>query len=417
MQIAQLQNVRAKQSRIRSKKVAVAGDHLYLVEGSIRWGLYDLKTGTLTLLDKDSGDFISHLSEMAINPDQKRVFLRTNTPKIWEQINILSINQRIFESDTSIKPTGITMDLIWLEVTNTCNEQCVHCYAESKPTRKEFLSAAFAKKIIRQAYEENFQKLQFVGGEPFMHCDIWEIIRYACKFNFPEIEIYTNLTTPKEEDFERVKAMGIKIATSLLGYDQESHEACTKTPGSFESWYHNMKYVKKLEIPYRIGIVRMRQNENFMDNIEQFLRTEGFLSPDELFRPDDLRPVGRGNNISMLPVKPVDHEPYLTVTPMFFHQAQQYNPCWRGEIAVTADGLVYPCVFSRCFSIGNLYEQSLKEIIKKLKKSFWAITLDKVERCRDCELRYACMDCRALSLNTGKGLYSGPVRCDYNPYQ
>ena len=140
------------------------------------------------------------------------------------------------------------------------------------------------------------------------------------------------------------------------------------------------------------------------------------LDAHQRFEPDDLRPAGRGNDANVLPTKPLDYGLYLTVNSRFFHQAGQYNPCWRGEIAVATDGSIYPCVFSRTFSLGSLVTEQLKTVLDRLSRTYWTITLEQVETCRDCEFRYACMDCRALSINTGKGLYGGPVRCHYDPY-
>lgn len=400
----------------QSKETTALGNHLYLVEGSVRWGLYDLQTETVTLLDEESGTFLNELAKLSLEPDQKRAFLSENAPLIWQKADELGICTRLFEPDSSVGPSGIPLDLLWLEVTDICNERCVHCYAESGPERTTSMSVELAREIISQAHEQGFRKLQFVGGEPFAHRSLRQMVEYAHGLGFPEIEIFTNLTIPKEHDLAHLKTLGIKIATSLLGPNPEVHDACTRTPRSFERWYRNIKLVQELGIPYRIGVVRMRQNQDLMSAIEQFLRAEDLLKPGEPFEPDDLRPTGRGDGTTVFPTTLLDHGLFLTITPNFFHQSRHYNPCWRGEIAVATDGAVYPCVFSRSFSVGNLNNQTLSDLLDQLKQSYWSITLDQVDQCRGCELRNACMDCRALSLNSGRGLYGGPVRCSYDPY-
>ena len=400
------------------QRVVAIGDYLYIVEGVVRWGLYDLLNGTLTLIDKKSGEMLNYLSQLEeSSPSERRIFLKKYAKEVWKYAEKLNIADRFFEHDSSLGQEDFPLDLLWLEITDVCNEKCIHCYADNGPMRKSVMPLELARDIILQGRKENFRKIQFVGGEPFTHRNLWEMVRYAYELSYPEIEIYTNLTLLKADDFRKIKSLGIRIATTLLGPNAEVHDLCTGILGSFERWYKNMKAVQATGIRYRIGIVRMKQNECFMKDIENFLRSERFLADDEPFEPDDIRPSGRGSNKYLQPSKFLDYGLYLTVNPRFFHGSRQYNPCWRGEIAVAANGDVFPCVFSRKFVVGNLKKERMCDVIERLKRTFWKITLDKIEKCQDCELRYACMDCRALSLNTGKGLYGGPIRCNHDPYR
>jgi len=40
---------------------------------------------------------------------------------------------------------------------------------------------------------------------------------------------------------------------------------------------------------------------------------------------------------------------------------------------------------------------------------------DKIDVCKDCEYRYACLDCRCFRMN--EDIYSKPKKCKYNPYE
>jgi len=397
-------------------KTCCVGDHLYLVAGSKRWCLYDLLNETLTTIDNYSAETIITISSQEISPSQKKQCLKQDHLQIWECAKEAGITDRLFESDTSIPPDSIPMDILWLEVTDQCNEQCIHCYEESSPQRKTSMPLDLVKSIIKQGSELRFDKLQITGGEPFLHKDIYEILRYACSFNFPIVEIFTNLTLLNNSDLELIRSLSIKIATTLLGSVPSIHDACTRTPGSFRRWYANIEKVQQMGIDFRIGVVRMRQNETDMKNIEKFLRDKDLLKVGDHFNPDDVRPMGRGKDQDIQPSSIPDCEPNLKATPKFFHLARIYNPCWRGELCVSTSGTVHPCVFSKKLTAGDLTRESLAEVVTKLTKSYWSITLDRVDRCKDCELRYACMDCRALCLNSKNGLFGAQPRCNYNPY-
>jgi len=397
------------------KGTIVVGDYLFLVQGAVRWGLYDLKRESMTVIDKKSGQLIALLCKTAMSQEQKQAFLENHVPAIWDQIQRLEINDRLFKPNSSFESDKISLNLCWLELTDSCNQKCIHCYAESGPQRKTFICVELAKEVIRQTRKEGFRILQFTGGEPFLHPNFWEIIEYACALNFPEIEIYTNLTQVTKSDLIRIKKNSIKVATTLLGPNAKIHDSCTRTLGSFQRWYRNIKQVRSLGIPYRIAVVRMRQNEQAIEDIKKFLYDERLVKSNESFRIDDYRFTGRVNDVDMLPTKPPNWKLHLIVNSNFFHHARKYNTCWQGKIAIAPDGNVYPCVFARKITVGNISKEPFSIVIDRL-KTYWAITLDQVDKCRDCEFRYACKDCRVLSLNLGKGLYGAPVRCNYDPY-
>ena len=48
-------------------------------------------------------------------------------------------------------------------------------------------------------------------------------------------------------------------------------------------------------------------------------------------------------------------------------------------------------------SYGNVRQRQLKSAIQTAAfQQVWAITKDKIDKCRDCEFRYVCTDCRAF---------------------
>lgn len=98
----------------------------------------------------------------------------------------------------------------------------------------------------------------------------------------------------------------------------------------------------------------------------------------------------------------------------FYQKNMNYNSCWGGKLAVLKDGTVKPCIHSE-IGIGNLYHSDLSEILLKVSE-YQEITKDKVEKCKDCELRYTCFDCRELSYRQSGSLLSSNPFCIYDPY-
>lgn len=397
------------------RKTLAIGAHIWLVEGAVRWAIYDLLLHHLIRIDRRSGEILCLLAQSNIDYCEKMSML-ADLPKLETLCNKYQLTNRLFHEDTSDITVNTSLKLLWLEVTHSCNQKCIHCYTESRPNRKEMMPLNRAFDWIKQGRECGFREIQFTGGEPFIHKNLWEMVAYARELNYPNIEIYTNLTLTKYEDFLRMKQLGVRLATSLLGPNAQVHDSCTQTPGSFDKWYKNIKIVQSLDLPYRIGVVRMRQNENHIRSIEAFLRHEELISASDTFNSSDVHPTGSAVKNDVMPSIPEYSCSPRRINAQFFHTSRYYNSCWRGILAIAPTGDVYPCVFARSLIVGNLTQSSLKAIVQKLYSTYWKIPLASVAKCKDCEFRYACTDCRALSLDYYKDLYGPPVRCDYNPY-
>ena len=97
----------------------------------------------------------------------------------------------------------------------------------------------------------------------------------------------------------------------------------------------------------------------------------------------------------------------------FYRFNRHYNSCWGKKVAVTKDGKIRPCVHSHIV-IGELAEDNIEGIVDEAKK-YWEITKDRAEKCKVCELRYCCFDCREIAFREcGNSLAVNPY-CKYDP--
>lgn len=100
-----------------------------------------------------------------------------------------------------------------------------------------------------------------------------------------------------------------------------------------------------------------------------------------------------------------------------FTKNLEYHPCLANSLAIASNGDVLPCIMMRTDILGNIYENRVYEIIHnnfKYIDNFWRLNLDKINRCKNCEFRYACDDCRALEKSKNNKLFS-KTTCKYNP--
>lgn len=95
---------------------------------------------------------------------------------------------------------------------------------------------------------------------------------------------------------------------------------------------------------------------------------------------------------------------------------KNFNSCWGLSIAITADGIIRPCIYSR-IEIGFAAEH-LNDIENLLEKMipYWTFTKNKVDQCKDCEFNLICFDCREHALRKSNSISARNPLCKYNPY-
>jgi SPASM domain peptide maturase of grasp-with-spasm system len=102
-------------------------------------------------------------------------------------------------------------------------------------------------------------------------------------------------------------------------------------------------------------------------------------------------------------------------TTAVFFENKLYNGCLNRKISIDADGFIRNCPSMRP-SFGHHKRTSLSQVaMDDSFRSAWHIKKDMIKKCRDCEFRYACTDCRAY-LEEPRDIFSKPLKCGYDPY-
>ncbi len=106
---------------------------------------------------------------------------------------------------------------------------------------------------------------------------------------------------------------------------------------------------------------------------------------------------------------------YFSAYKETFTEALQHNSCLNRKLSIDSKGYIRNCP-SMKESFGHIGDTTLLEAIEKPGfKKHWYTTKDKVSKCKDCEFRYVCTDCRAY-LEQPEDPYSAPLKCGYDPY-
>ena len=386
--------------------------NIVFVQGSHAGAIYNLNSGDVFSINNSSCDAIHKYIEGAeFNNGEK------------EYIDLLIANNLIDEkfvfSDYIPTPPACTLDLCWLEITQACNCRCVHCYeGDNHIKQKNPLSLKEWKKLIDQIKNCGVKRVVIIGGEPCVHPHINEIAEYVSSKKI-NTTIFTNGTHITDSLKEIVIKNKIKMKFSLYGHCAEIHDCITKNKGSFDKLTENIRYFLEHKITVDVAVVIMRENENYINEIKDFLNELGVSK----YRFDVIREAFCGNQSTHIPLvqEVIDsvkrnRPSFSKITKEKFDAACFRNTCWNGKIVICEDGNVLPCVFARNISLGNIKNNTIDKIIlAEETQKCWNMTFDNVEGCSNCEFRFACKDCRPLA-EASSGYRAKNPRCTYDVY-
>jgi MoaA/NifB/PqqE/SkfB family radical SAM enzyme len=193
--------------------------------------------------------------------------------------------------------------------------------------------------VIEQAAALGVSMVQFIGGEPTMHPRFTSLVQHALD-NGLAIEVYTNLVHVKDSWWELFSCPDVSLATSYYSDSASEHEGITRRRGSHGRTRANISEAVRRGIPIRAGIVGLDDRQR-VDQARAELEAIGVTN----IGIDYLRRVGRGAGTGKPDV------------------SQLCGNCGRGTAAISPDGEVWPCVFSRWMSTGNVLRAPLAGIL------------------------------------------------------
>ncbi|MBI4872504.1 MAG: radical SAM protein [Candidatus Riflebacteria bacterium] len=182
-------------------------------------------------------------------------------------------------------------DILEIDMTNDCNVSCAGCWCHSHlmgdrrfagAFKQHFLPLETIRRLIDDAARMGTRRIQLAGsGEPFMHPQIWDVIRHV-KEKGLELAIITNFTLLTEQGVKDLVALGVDDLTCSIWAG--SVEAFERThPGTdgeaflrLERLMVLLQGLKGAQVKPRVKIYNVISNLNYddLDNMIDFgLRT------------------------------------------------------------------------------------------------------------------------------------------------
>ena len=176
------------------------------------------------------------------------------------------------------KKAGPRFEQLDLELTERCNNDCIHCCINRKANDAQAQAREMTTEqiegFLRQAADLGCLQVRVTGGEPLLRKDFQELYIYARRLGL-KVLLFTNacLVTPELADlFVRIPPLA-EIEITVYGMHRESYEAVTRSPGSFARFQRGINLLLERKVPLAVKWVILPQNKNEVAEFEAWAGT------------------------------------------------------------------------------------------------------------------------------------------------
>lgn len=318
-----------------------------------------------------------------------------------------------------------------IEITNKCNERCIHCYlADAKKDDGVVMDLDTVKRLIDEFAQIGGERVTFTGGEAFLHKDLMVAIEYATSKGLC-IAIFSNLIATSPSQVERLKDCNlIGIQVSLYSTDPKTHDTITKVKGSCYRTLASIENMVNANLPIKIVCPVMRVNKDSVLNVVDYakklnvaIELEMYINSREDQSDDNLQHRLSIEEMSAFMNDLMDYDPKMGVNILHRHK-QDYNQtynfveelnsplCQAGYygLYITATGKIAICPNMQGYVLGDITSDSLQSIWNQNQKlqEIRSLYLVDFKKCVQCEARDYCIRCYAHNYAEAKDIKTMP---------
>jgi len=303
-----------------------------------------------------------------------------------------------------------------LEISNPCNEHCVHCYRHFLNQRKDFLTEEMAYSVIKQAKELGALNVEITGGEVLLNPQWKEICKIIESFDL-RFSILTNGSLMTEDDADFIKSLKNlrQVQLSLYAVSEDIHDSITGIKGSCIKTKNTIRMLRDRDVPIFVSCPAMKENKDYFPDVMRKMNSEDINNCVELliFGSSDYSSENLNHRLTEQDIKdffPVAMENNRELS-YIFKKGKPINLLefnFYGGIAqnlcVGADGTIYPMI-GWYEPLGNIHEDSLKDIFygNPILKKIRTIKAADIPECLKCSASDFCGFCPTTHLTANHG--------------
>lgn len=303
-----------------------------------------------------------------------------------------------------------------MEISDRCNEVCVHCYQTQG--QKGEMTTDEARGVIDELAEMGVLVLTISGGEATLRKDFLDLVTHARARGFV-VRLFTNGLTMTEKLARQLAELAVHIVEiSLYSPRAEVHDFMTGVAGSFARAVGAVRLLVAAGVDTHLKTPLMSVNE---DDVDGYIALARSLGATFALDPNPLMPREGGSNAprsfdrSLSGLARVLGDPRLAndLGGARAPRAPDAPPCGAGHtVHVEPNGELRPCTILE-LPLGDARAgvRSARATNEEL-RGVLALAWRDLHGCRTCDLSGYCRRCHAVSLaEVGDALAPYPTAC------
>lgn len=161
--------------------------------------------------------------------------------------------------------------LAYIQISRKCNQNCVFC---SSPSNGKMMDAEKAKESVNEFVKEKQDGIIWTGGEPTLHEQLPEFIRYACEKGIRSSMVTNGQKIADIEYFKTLIDAGLEqLHLSLFSYKPKVQAFLSRKEDSYENIIKTIENAEKLNFPISINTVINKYNSDHLSETIKFIIT------------------------------------------------------------------------------------------------------------------------------------------------
>ena len=186
-----------------------------------------------------------------------------------------------------------------IDLTDGCNEKCVHCYLPKDG--ENYLDKDIAFKVLKEFREAQGLTVLVSGGECMLHKDFAEIMRFAKSLDL-NIIVLSNLTLCDDKMIAFLKEIDPQfVNVSLYAVTESVHDSITQIPGSCRKTKAAIDALQAAGVHIRIATPFMHENKGCVEELKEYAaaRHVHLVADSEIFGQTDHSCANQSHALSM----------------------------------------------------------------------------------------------------------------------
>lgn len=186
---------------------------------------------------------------------------------------------------------------LFLELTDRCNERCMHCGSRCDGKESEgLLSVEEIKDIlisVKEDFSERLPMLCITGGEPLLRKDFFEIMEFAKSLGFAW-GMTSNGTLIDEDCAKKLRNAGMRTISISIDGLRDTHDWFRQTKGAYDRAMEGIKNLVNTKgfSHVQITTVVHHGNINELEDMYIIFKKTGVKS----WRVINIEPIGRAKD-------------------------------------------------------------------------------------------------------------------------